>query len=172
MWSADSLKKTLMLGKIEGKRGRGQQRMKCLDSITNSIGMSLSKLQDIVKDREVWRDADHGVAKSQIRLNNWKTTNLPDTSLQKAFLSVLIIANNLLINAKFVSLFFLVQLLSSWREERTFNPYSFMFVIRNGIDIIFFFYCKSSSLICFFIFKEIKQDVNWHYSKCCHDKHL
>ena len=59
-----------MLGKIEGKRGRGQQRMKCLDSITNSIGMSLSKLQDIVKDRKVWRDADHGVAKSQIRLNN------------------------------------------------------------------------------------------------------
>ena len=59
---------------------------------------------------------------------------MPNTGLQKAFLSVLIIANNLLINAKFVSLFFLMQLLSNWREERTLNPYSFMFVIRNGVD--------------------------------------
>ena len=80
MRTDDSLKKSLMLGKTEGRRGRGYRKMRWLDSITDAINMNLGKLQEMLRNRKAWHASVHGVTKGQTRLGNWTTTTTHNLS--------------------------------------------------------------------------------------------
>ena len=102
MWRSNSLEKTLILGKIEGRRRKGQQRMRWLDGITDAMDMSSSNLKEIVKDRKAWHAAVHGVSKGQTQLSNWTTKSYQCKSIMSTLYAVVTLKIGLIYNTYYL----------------------------------------------------------------------
>ena len=133
IWRTDSLEKTLMLGKIEGGRSRGRQRMRWLNSITDVMDLSLSRLRELVMDRDDWHTAVHGVSKSQIQLSDWTELNWYSVDLYIISCSTELASRTCELNIEFMST-------SMWwaKEMEAFN----LFILLN-----FIYDCAVSSLL-------------------------